>query len=201
MPACRAASAWLAMGLMAVPATAWAQTAGVASKLGKIPPVPALPPPPAIIPPVDNAPPHPTALPPPPTISKTAVGTVTRLKDGVRISFAPGGAELNPKTAAAVRGMAPAGAHNANLVYQIYAYAPGTTEDPSAPRRLSLLRGLAVQSVLRHAGIPSTRVYVHALGARGLDGKAPADRVDIRTALIGQPPGGAATTAAEVPKP
>ena len=183
-----------------LPPAARAQTAGVARKLGPIPPVPALPPPPAIIPPVDNAPPHPTALPPPPTIDKKAAGTVTHLAHGLSISFAQGGADLNPTTAAAVRALAPAGVRNPNLVYHIYAHAPGTPNDPSAPRRLSLLRGLAVQSVLLHAGVPSTRVYVHALGARGLDGKAQADRVDIRTALIGQSPLDATPTA-QVQKP
>ncbi len=185
-----------------LPTGALAQTAGVSRKLGSIPPVPPFPPPPAVIPPVDNAPPHPTALPPPPAVNTHAIGTASPLPGGLRITFAQGGADLNPSTDAAIGALARLGQRNPDLVYQIYAYAPGTPEDPSTPRRLSLLRGLAVQSALLHSGILSTHVYVHALGARGLDGKAPADRVDIRTGLIGQSPGGASsTTPAEVPKP
>ena len=54
---------------------------------------------------------------------------------------------------------------------------PGTPEDPSTARRLSLSRALAVRSALMADGVASSRIYVRALGATGGD-EAP-DRVDL----------------------
>ena len=60
------------------------------------------------------------------------------------------------------------------------AYAAGSPEDPSTPRRLSLARALAARAVLINEGIASTRIYVRALGSAADDG--PADRVDLSAA-------------------
>ena len=61
--------------------------------------------------------------------------------------------------------------------------APGTEEDPSTPRRLSLARALAVRSVLITEGIASPRIYVKAMGAnpQALSG-GPPDRADVTVA-------------------
>ena len=48
--------------------------------------------------------------------------------------------------------------------FLIRATAPGQKGNPSVARRLSLQRGLAVQSVLIAAGIPPERIIVQSLG-------------------------------------
>jgi outer membrane protein OmpA-like peptidoglycan-associated protein len=175
----RACLAALVLTASAAGTTAAAQTPGIASRLGPIPPVPALPPPPAVIPPIDLAPPHPTAPPPLPIIDRRAPGTADPTPTGLRVLFGATDSDLNPAMARAVRALAATGRADPAIVYQITAYAPGSPEDESSPRRLSLARGLALRSLLVNAGIPSTRVYVHALGARGLSAALPANRADI----------------------
>jgi hypothetical protein len=104
---------------------------------------------------------------PPPVLSATAATRVADLpqKDGtgIRLDFATGEADLTQATADAVK-----------------ALAAGVPEDPSTARRLSLSRALAVRSALIAYGVPSERIYVHALGAQGMQGgDGPADRVDV----------------------
>jgi outer membrane protein OmpA-like peptidoglycan-associated protein len=152
--------------------------------LGPPVPVPAAPPPVPYIPPIDTAPPHPTAPPPPPPVHADAPGEASKIADGLRLTFGTARADFNPRTDAALRLLADAGTANPNLVYNVYAHAPGTAEDLSASRRLSLERALMVRSALINAGIASTRVYVHAMGAMGLTDGAPADRVDIVMATL-----------------
>jgi outer membrane protein OmpA-like peptidoglycan-associated protein len=60
---------------------------------------------------------------------------------------------------------------------QVMSYAAGTEDTESKARRKSLARGLAIRSYLMHAGVPSTRIDVRALGNKAEGG--PADRVDI----------------------
>ena len=66
----------------------------------------------------------------------------------------------------------------------VIAYAAGKPDDPSTARRLSLSRGMAVRSVLLASGVPSSQIYVRALGATASDG--PADRVELVVARIGR---------------
>jgi outer membrane protein OmpA-like peptidoglycan-associated protein len=176
---------------------AWAQTAPVVHKpvvkqpapvpapvLGPPVAVPAAPPPVPYIPPLDVAPPHPTALPPKPTVRAGAPGEASKITGGLRLTFGADLADLNPETAASLDILANAGKANADLVYNVYAHAPGSAEDASTPRRLSLQRALAVRSALVNDGVASTRVYVHAMGAVGLPDDAPPDRVDIVMATL-----------------
>jgi hypothetical protein len=79
------------------------------------------------------------------------------------------------------------GVADQTITYTLDAHAPGSPEDQSTPRRLSLARGLAVRSILINAGIPSTRIYVHALGTIRL-GKTEPDRVDVTLTTIGGAP-------------
>jgi outer membrane protein OmpA-like peptidoglycan-associated protein len=60
---------------------------------------------------------------------------------------------------------------------QLKAFASGTSDRPSAARRESLSRALAVRSYLIENGVRSTRIDVRALGAPTDDG--PSDRVDV----------------------
>jgi outer membrane protein OmpA-like peptidoglycan-associated protein len=59
----------------------------------------------------------------------------------------------------------------------INGFARDATNTPSAARRLSLARAMAVRSLMVEQGIRSTRIELHALGADAANG--PADRVDI----------------------
>jgi hypothetical protein len=69
-------------------------------------------------------------------------------------------------------------AREGDLPVTVQAYAQGTKEDPSTPRRLSLSRGLAARAVLLNDGIASTRIYLRALGASDA-GDGPPNRVDV----------------------
>lgn len=60
---------------------------------------------------------------------------------------------------------------------QLKAFASGTSDRPSAARRESLSRALAVRSYLIENGVRSTRIDVRALGAPSDGG--PSDRVDV----------------------
>ena len=73
------------------------------------------------------------------------------------------------------------------------AYAAGSAEDPSTPRRLSLARALAARAVLLHEGVASTRIYVRALGASGSGAAGlPPDRVEVMQVGIAPQAAGAA---------
>jgi hypothetical protein len=77
------------------------------------------------------------------------------------------------------------------VTFNVVAYAAGIADDPSVARRVSLSRGLSVRAALMADGVPSTRIYVRALGASG--GDAPPDRVDLTVlGLSGAAPGGTA---------
>jgi len=155
------------------------------------PPAPVVglaPPPAAVIPPPapDNVPMAPT---PPPTISATAGTTLAALPpkegQGVRLDFAPSDADLTPQTADAVKALVAASPKGDLTTYNVVAYATGVPEDPSTARRLSLSRALQVRSALMAYGVPSTHIYVRAMGAPGgaqsgtQKGEGPADRVDV----------------------
>ena len=147
------------------------------------PAVPTAPPAVASVPPA-VAVPIPAPQPPPPVpVSAGAAGDVNKVLGGIRVTFGPGSSELNPTTEAALRSLARTLKADAQASVNVLAYAAGSPEDPSTPRRLSLARGLAARAVLLNEGIASTRIYVRALGAP-LPG-APADRVDVVQVGIG----------------
>jgi outer membrane protein OmpA-like peptidoglycan-associated protein len=151
-----------------------------ASSLSKTAPqMPVLPPAhPVIAPPPIVLPTHPP--PPPPTVPflPKAAGIATKLPDGTMVTFGPGHAELNPDTLAAIRAIATDAQANPAMIIGITAWAPGTKDDPSTPRRLSLDRALAARAVLINAGIPSERIRAIAKGMNDI-GSAPPDRAEI----------------------
>ncbi len=154
--------------------------------------VPAAPPASPLLPPAAPAPPaHPNVTPPPPPVVAAAAGEVIEVPGGTRITFAPESADLNPATDAALRQIGAEAAKSPAAVVNVIAYASGPPEDPSTPRRLSLDRALAARAVLMAAGVPSTRIYLRALGTASREG--PPDRVDLvvvnsEAALAATPP-------------
>jgi outer membrane protein OmpA-like peptidoglycan-associated protein len=141
------------------------------------PPTPVIPPPPA-----PDAPMAPEA---PPTISTTAKTIVEPLPkkqgDGVRLDFATGETDLTQGTADAVKALVAAAPKADSTTFNVMAYATGVPEDPSTARRLSLSRALSVRSALIAYGVPSTNIYVRAMGAptAAQTAEGPADRVDV----------------------
>jgi outer membrane protein OmpA-like peptidoglycan-associated protein len=151
------------------------------------------PPPPAVLPPPTLAPQsHPT---PPPALAPVvpdAVGVASQIPGGVRVTFGNGNADLNATTDAALHAFAKSIAANPATTVNVYAYAAGTPDDPSTPRRLSLSRALAARAILINEGIASTRIYPRALGATASDG--PPDRVDVT--VVGATPAPTSPTSA-----
>jgi len=175
--------------------------------LAKPPAVPAAPPPNLVlVPPPPSLPEHKRAPPPAVPVKPDAPGTVVDLPGGSRILFGAGSADLNPATNAAILALAARAKADPALRLTITAWAPGTPEDPSTPRRLSLDRALAARAVLINAGIASERVFAIAKGFNGIEA-GPPDRMDIvaaaaKTAPAGTPvaPPAPAATAPARPK-
>ena len=161
------------------PATSTATTAtSTPVKPGK-PPISATPPailalPAAIAVPLAHPPPAPTV-----PLADDAPGDVTPLQNGMRVTFGTGRSDFTPATADALATFAAKLVAPSTASINIYAYAAGSPDDPSTPRRLSLQRALAARAVLMKAGIASPRIYPRALGPTGGD-DAP-DRVDVVT--------------------
>jgi outer membrane protein OmpA-like peptidoglycan-associated protein len=142
----------------------------------------------------------PTRPPPPPApvpVTPGAPGAATTSAEGLRVTFGPERADLNPDSDAAITALAHA-APAPDSSFTITAYAAGG-DDPSTPRRLSLSRALAVRGALMEAGIASVRIYVKALGASAPSiAEGPPDRVDI---VVGLGQGPAQTPAPAAPPP
>jgi outer membrane protein OmpA-like peptidoglycan-associated protein len=143
-------------------------------------PVPPGAPPAAVLPPPLVVPSRQPPTPLPPAVTADAPDIATALPDGLRVSFGPDRSDLNPVTEAALRALVHDAPPGPDTIYTVTAYAAGSPDDPSTPRRLSLARALTVRSVLIGQGVASVRIYVKALGALAptiADG--PPDRVDI----------------------
>lgn len=112
-----------------------------------------------------------------PIIAEDAGGIATPISDGVRVTFDGGRAELSPASEAGIKQFAAAAPKSDAASFNVLGFAAGSPEDPSTPRRLSLSRALAVRSVLMAQGVPSTHIYVRALGPAS-EGEPP-DRVDV----------------------
>lgn len=170
----------------------------VAGKLGAPPPVAAAPPPnPVILPPPLVLPAHkPLPLPPIP-VRADAKGSAGPLPaGGLRLTFGPGSADLNPAMADALQRIADHAKAQPAMTVTITAWAPGPPDDPSTPRRLSLDRALAARAVLLHAGVLSDRIHALAKGPAGI-GDGPPDRADLAEVL--PPPPKAPDSAAPAP--
>ncbi len=163
-------------------------------------PLPALPggPPPNVelapVPPPVAPANKPSSSQAPPAVAPTAAGTGRATPGGLRVTFGAGQGEMSPASEQALKTLAARTAKNDAVSYNVLAYAAGSPEDPSTARRLSLARALAVRSVLMSAGVPSTRIYVRALGAgpgpggHPVDAKLPPDRVDVSVLGANAPP-------------
>lgn len=154
------------------------QTASPAPAKTVKPAIPVSPPailalPPAVVVPLAHPPPLPVV-----PLADDAPGTVTPLPNGLRLTFGTDRFDMSPATAAALTEFADGQIAQPLVGINIFAYAAGSPDDPSTPRRLSLQRALAARAVLMKAGIPSPRIYPRALGPAG--GEAP-DRVDVVT--------------------
>lgn len=91
--------------------------------------------------------------------------------------FKPTESDLSPATNAAIGDLVKSSPPGDTVTYNVVAFAAGVADDPSIARRMSLSRGLSVRAALIADGVPSTRIYVRALGAAVGDG--PPDRVDL----------------------
>jgi outer membrane protein OmpA-like peptidoglycan-associated protein len=124
------------------------------------------------------APPTPSAAPPPaPPIVANAEGQSAASPSGLTVTFGADGAELNPGSADAIKNFAQSVPQSDAVSFNVLAYSHGQAQDPSSARRLSLARALAVRSALMAAGVPSTRIYVRALGSDS--GSGSPDRADL----------------------
>ncbi len=132
---------------------------------------------PVLLPPTFTMPAHPPPPPPPVPVLPDAAGVALPLAGGGRITFGAGASDLNPATLAAVQAFARQVAANPALIVDVAAWAPGTADDPSTARRLSLDRALAVRAVLIHEGVLSDRIRAMAKGSLDI-GAGPADRAD-----------------------
>ncbi len=160
-----------------------------------IPPAP--PPPPVFRAPVINVPLHPPPPPPPVVVVPTAVGTVSPIAGGTRISFGAGSADVNPATIQGLHDFAGRMKADPLARADLNAMSGGTPDDPSTPRRLALARGLAARAVLINDGIASTRIYVRVMEVPATgDASAPPDRVDL---LLSPIPGSDVTIPAPLP--
>ncbi len=125
------------------------------------------------------APPEPPAgsAPPPPPISDKATTTAAQTTAGLRLTFAPEQSDLSPESSTSIKQLAAAAPAGDTTTFNVLAYAPAKPDDPSTARRVSLSRAMAVRSALVADGVPSSRIFVRALGEQYGDG--PPDRVDI----------------------
>lgn len=164
------------------------------------PVVPAAPPPPPVIPPPVAVPTRPVPPPTPAVVTADAPGEASAIVGGIRITFGTNRTDLNPATSEALRGLASYASGSPNSVFNVTAYAAGTPEDPSSPRRLSLGRALTVRSMLISQGFASPRIYVKALGATTpAFAEGPPDRVDITVTGMSQPAAGQSGQTPPVP--
>jgi outer membrane protein OmpA-like peptidoglycan-associated protein len=140
--------------------------------------LPSAPPPVAAIVPIQ--PPAPPANPPPPPappIVANAATTAAAMPAGLRLIFASDQSDLSPDSAASIKRVVKAAPTGDATTFNVLAYASGVPDDPSVARRLSLARAIAVRSALMADGVPSSRIYLRALGSE--PGRGPNDRVDL----------------------
>src|SRR5271163_321921 len=142
-----------------------ARAATHAAKPAPLPQVPLAPPPnPVILPPPLVLPTHAPILPPMIKPNPDAPTMASPIRDGTRLVFGTGSADLNQASLDALQAVATAAIADPNIEITVTAWAPGVPEDPSTPHRLSLDRALAARAVLIHAGIASERIHAIAKG-------------------------------------
>ncbi len=156
-------------------------------------------PPKAVLPPFEPTVPTRPNPPPPVPLVPDAPDTVSAIPGGTRVTFGAGRSDLNPAAVDALRSLARTAKADPAATLEINAWAAGTPDDPSTPRRLSLARALAVRAVLISEGIASPRIHPRALG---IDTGDTPDRAEItRTVPAGTPPPTPAAPAQPSPPP
>ncbi len=140
---------------------------------------------PVILPPTFTMPAHAPAPPPLVPVVADAVGGALPIAGGGRITFGAGSSDLNQATFAAVQAVAKQAVANPTLIVAVTAWAPGTADDPSTARRLSLDRALAVRAIMIHDGVLSDRIRAVAKGSLDV-GAGPADRADFTVEAPGK---------------
>jgi outer membrane protein OmpA-like peptidoglycan-associated protein len=140
--------------------------------------VPAAPPPVASIAPIQPpAPPANPQAPPAPPIVAGAATKAAATATGLRLTFANDKSDLSPGSADSIKHFVQTAPSGDTTTFNVLAYASGDPNDPSVARRLSLERAIAVRSALMADGVPSSRIYLRALGFE--PGRGPPDRVDL----------------------
>lgn len=141
--------------------------------------MPGAPPPIASIAPIQPPAPPANASPPsaPPIVADAAT-TAAATAAGLRLSFAATQSDLSPGSADSIKRVVQTAPPGEATTFNVLAYASGDPDDPSAARRLSLARAIAVRAALMANGVPSSRIYLRALGSEPGQG-GPADRVDL----------------------
>jgi hypothetical protein len=134
---------------------------------------------------------HAAPPPPPVPVVATAAGTVTAINGGARLTFGAGSADLNTATYASLVEAATRAKLDPTLEVTITAWAPGTPDDPSTPRRLALDRALAGRAVLIFQGVSSDRIHAVAKGFIDIGTTLPPDRMDVIAAAPHATPAGA----------
>jgi outer membrane protein OmpA-like peptidoglycan-associated protein len=123
------------------------------------------------------APPANAAPPPQPPIDTGAATSAAATQAGLRLTFATGQSDLSLASADSIKHLVQAAPAGDTTSFNVLAYASGDPDDPSVARRLSLARAIAVRDVLLVDGVPSSRIYLRALGSQ--PGQTPLDRVDV----------------------
>ena len=154
-----------------VPARARSAPASDRAPSQAVVPIPALPT-------AQPAPPPPVATAPP------APAPVQTFPAPIRVVFDDGKTDLSAGEEARIRALARAIPAATASSVNVTAYAAGKSDDPSTARRLSLSRGLAVRTVLLDCGIPSSQIYVRAMGSKTESG--PPNRVELTVARPGE---------------
>ncbi|GAB6967604.1 hypothetical protein JCM25156A_16410 [Komagataeibacter kakiaceti JCM 25156] len=159
------------------PASAIASPAALAS----LPPIATQPPDnPVLRPPELHVPAHPLPLPPEVRADPQARGRAERIPGGTRLHFTMQSAAMNQRMISALQTFATIMLKLPEQHVNIAAYGEGRQDDPSTPRRVALSRGLAARSVLIHAGVAPTRIYVRAIGLPDENAQgAGADCIDV----------------------
>lgn len=153
------------------PAAPRAQESAAAAPAQVTPPAP--PPAPQV---VRQAPVQNRAVTPPKQTAALPPANLPAAGQALRLLFEGSTTQLDDAAQQQLKQMAAALAAN-NQRIQLKAFASGTSDRPSAARRESLSRALAVRSYLIENGVRSTRIDVRALGAPSDGG--PSDRVDV----------------------
>jgi outer membrane protein OmpA-like peptidoglycan-associated protein len=146
------------------------------------------PPPPATVamapPPVASIPPVPPpvapANPPAPPVPPVVAGAATEAAatgTGLRLTFTNDKSDLSPGSADSIKHFVQSAPTGDTTTFNVLAFASGDPNDPSVARRLSLERAIAVRAALMADGVPSSRIYLRALGFE--PGRGPPDRVDL----------------------